>query len=144
MVGSQLKGSKETAALFLQGNNIRVGRMGGRFSNRILSNTVQIGGDAGDIIVHDLDGKAVDLIMGVTPVSFRYNEDPAQEHYGLIAQDVKMVMDRLKIAKDAFGGYVDGETLGLRYDEFIAPLILTVQRQQEEIDELNRLIKEGK
>lgn len=91
-----------------------------------------------------LDGKAVDLIMGVTPVSFRYNEDPAQEHYGLIAQDVKMVMDRLKIAKDAFGGYVDGETLGLRYDEFIAPLILTVQRQQEEIDELKRLIKEGK
>ena len=72
------------------------------------------------------------------------NEDPAQEHYGLIAQDVKMVMDRLKIAKDAFGGYVDGETLGLRYDEFIAPLILTVQRQQEEIDELKRLIKEGK
>ena len=63
MIDGQLQGGQEAAALFPQGNYIRVGRMGGRFSSgrSRLSNTFQISGDAGDVIVHDLDRKAVTL-----------------------------------------------------------------------------------
>ena len=62
-------------------------------------------------------------------------------HYGFIAQQVKEAIDKLGI-KD-FGGYVEGEdgTLGLRYEEFIAPLYKAVcnidERLQKIEDALN-------
>lgn len=60
---------------------------------------------------------------------------PVRKHYGLIAQDVKEVLDELKINTQDFGGYVDTtvaepnkpQTYGLNYVEFIAPLIKAVQ-----------------
>jgi hypothetical protein len=55
-------------------------------------------------------------------------------HYGLIAQEVKEALGD----KD-FGGFIhDSETdeMGLRYDQFISPLIKAIQEQQAMIDEL--------
>lgn len=48
-------------------------------------------------------------------------------HYGFIAQEVKELVDKLGISD--FGGYVEGEDgkLGLRYSEFIAPIVATLQ-----------------
>lgn len=48
-------------------------------------------------------------------------------HYGFIAQEVKNLVDKLGISD--FGGYVEGEDgkLGLRYSEFIAPIVATLQ-----------------
>jgi hypothetical protein len=56
-------------------------------------------------------------------------------HLGLIAQDVKTVLDDLKISTNDFAGYVDSsvnepeepQVLGLNYIQFIAPLIKAVQ-----------------
>jgi hypothetical protein len=55
-------------------------------------------------------------------------------HYGLIAQEVKEILGDID-----FGGFVhDDETdiMGLRYDQFIAPLIRAVQEQQQQIEQL--------
>jgi hypothetical protein len=52
-------------------------------------------------------------------------------HYGLLAQEVKAALDREGV--DDFAGWVlgdktdPGSTQGLRYDQFIAPLIKAVQ-----------------
>uniref|UniRef100_A0AAU6NU68 Peptidase S74 domain-containing protein n=1 Tax=Escherichia phage 1-6bf TaxID=3117708 RepID=A0AAU6NU68_9CAUD len=48
-------------------------------------------------------------------------------HYGFIAQEVKDLVDKLGISD--FGGYVEGEDgkLGLRYGEFISPIVSCLQ-----------------
>jgi hypothetical protein len=53
-----------------------------------------------------------------------------RKHYGLIAQEVKTVLDNLNVSTEDFAGYVyDSETdsYALRYTEFVAPLIKAVQ-----------------
>ena len=58
----------------------------------------------------------------ITPV------EGTRTHYGLIAQEVKDVLDDVD-----FGGYVydeETDTMALRYDQFISPLIKAVQEQQ--------------
>jgi len=90
----------------------------------------------------------LDFINRLNPVAFRWN-DGTRPHQGVIAQEVKEVMDDLDID---FAGYIDpyvsdypdgwtppasgtegpevGESepkLGMRYSEFIAPLIKSVQ-----------------
>jgi len=56
-------------------------------------------------------------------------------HYGLIAQDVKGVMDKMGISD--FAGYVHGEgTYGLRYNEFVAPMIAAIQELTAKVERL--------
>ena len=61
-----------------------------------------------------------------------------RKHYGLIAQDVKSTLDELEISTDDFAGYIKPETgsLGLRYQEFIAPLIKAVQELSSKVEAL--------
>jgi hypothetical protein len=64
----------------------------------------------------------------ITPVS------GTRTHYGLIAQEVKEAL-----GNNDFGGYVYDEntdTMALRYDQFIAPLIKAIQEQQCTINTL--------
>jgi hypothetical protein len=72
------------------------------------------------------------------------NNTHSRKHSGLIAQDVKEVLDDLGIDTKDFAGYIDtGDNgLGLRYQEFISPLIKAIQEQQQQINEL--LLKIGK
>jgi hypothetical protein len=62
-------------------------------------------------------------------------------HYGLIAQDVKSTLDSLSIDTKDFAGYIDGSvkggesTLGLRYNEFMSPLIKAVQELSQKVDD---------
>ena len=57
-------------------------------------------------------------------------------HWGLIAQDVKVAADQ--VGSD-FGGYIKTDSAnptsdeGLRYDQFIAPLVKAIQEQQAQI-----------
>jgi hypothetical protein len=87
----------------------------------------------------------LDFINALTPVSYKYNvgtieyipnedgemvpsELPGKRtHYGLIAQDVKQVLDDAGV--EDFGGWVlrEDDTQALRYEEFISPLIKAVQ-----------------
>ena len=68
-------------------------------------------------------------------------------HYGLVAQEVKEVMNELGVD---FAGYLDSkvdggeDVLSLGYTEFIAPMIKAIQEQQQMIKELQKQIEELK
>ena len=80
-------------------------------------------------------------------------------HYGLISQDVEDSLNQLDIPTKDFAGFIkspkiktnyntmeetiiEGEyTYGLRYEEFIAPLIKLVQVQENRIRELEEKIE---
>lgn len=65
----------------------------------------------------------------LNPVSYRWITGKRQ-HHGLVAQEVKAVLDECGVDTNDFGGYVyapDSDKYFLRYDEFIAPLIKAVQ-----------------
>jgi hypothetical protein len=66
-------------------------------------------------------------------------------HYGLIAQDIEQLMVDKGI--DDFAGFIKNErkdksvSYGLRYHEFIAPMIKAIQEQQTQIDDLVKRIE---
>ena len=68
-----------------------------------------------------------------------------RKHYGLIAQEVKAVLDDMNIDTSEFGGYVDGninegvDKLALRYREFIAPMIKAIQELSSKVDALENI-----
>ena len=70
----------------------------------------------------------------------------SRTHYGLIAQEVKTALDTANVPTSAFAGYIDPSiggkegNLGLRYSEFIAPMIKAIQEQQTIIDSLSTRI----
>lgn len=97
--------------------------------------------------------KAKEFIMKLKPVSYMFNNATSdRHHYGFIAQDVEEAMNELDMTSIDFGGLCkdlkegsdDEYIYGLRYEEFIAPLVATVQQQQKEIDELKSAIEELK
>jgi hypothetical protein len=80
-----------------------------------------------NIITSDL---GLDFINNLHPV--KYNKiEGNRTHYGLIAQEVKSVLDAADVAD--FGGWVISDVAdpegqqALRYEEFISPLIKAVQ-----------------
>jgi len=101
------------------------------------------------------DALGLDFLMLLKPCSFtmldlrKVKDDPnikwdQRRRQGLIAQEVKEVMDQLGIATDDFIGYNDEnpEHLSLVYEQFIPVLIKSVQQQQTLIqDLLNRIEK---
>lgn len=81
----------------------------------------------------------VDFILKLRPVSFKYIEgDTNKKHYGFIAQEVlKEIPDNSVVEKS-------DELYSLNYQELIAPIIKTIQKQQAEIDSLKEEIRELK
>ena len=65
-----------------------------------------------------------------------------RDHYGLIAQEVKQTLDAVGIGSTEFAGWCltdknnPDSTQSLRYSEFIAPIIKSIQEQQELISQL--------
>ena len=65
-------------------------------------------------------------------------------HYGLVAQEVKEVMNELGVD---FAGYLDSkmdggeDVLSLGYTEFIAPMIKAIQQQQQMIEQLQKEVE---
>ena len=86
------------------------------------------------------------FITELKPVSYKFN-NKTRTHYGLIAQDVKETLDSISKSTENFAGYIEAEvevgekTYGLRYGEFIAPLIKAVQEQQTLIETLQTKVK---
>lgn len=90
------------------------------------------------------------FIAGLKPVSYKFiNNTSERTHYGLIAQDVEDLLNEIGINPTDFAGFIkspkldedgvviEGEYIyGLRYDEFIAPLIKMCQNLQNEVNEL--------
>jgi len=75
------------------------------------------------------DGENVEtIVQKVIKVPDNTPSGGVRTHYGLIAQDVKAVLDNMNMSTLDFAAYIDtGEIKGLRYEEFIAPLIKAVQ-----------------
>ncbi len=109
--------------------------------------------------ITELDNQSYDFVMGLKPSKYRFIENESNRiHYGLIAQDVEILLGKLGIKTDDFAGFVkspkikvdeqtrketiiDGEyEYGLRYEEFIAPIIKTIQMQDEKIKSLESLV----
>lgn len=69
-----------------------------------------------------------------------YMHNHKRRHYGLIAQDVGDVLN----GKD-FGGYVHdvlSDTYGLRYDEFISPIIKAIQELSQKVEAMETTLLE--
>lgn len=115
--------------------------------------------------IKELGDKEVEFILSQTPVSYTLKNSDSEnprKHMGLLAQDVSKVAKDIAIGDLSMyqAAAVDGDgneipysddldesqlSWGLNYNEFIAPLIKTVQYQENRINELedkiNRLEK---
>lgn len=109
--------------------------------------------------------RAAALIMGARPVTYKYNDGTSgRTHWGLIAQDIETLLAEIGIDAADFAGFVkshkeqvdertgelspvldeDGNPVyeyGIRYEEFVAPLIKMVQAQQRKIDSLEERMR---
>ncbi len=82
------------------------------------------------------------FIKELNPVKFRY-KNGERIHYGLIAQEIKDLLDKNGIDTKDFAGYVEGSEGNkfLRYEEFISPLIKAIQELSAKINILEQEIK---
>lgn len=102
------------------------------------------------------------FINALNPVSYKLiNGESGRTHHGMVAQQVEEAMAVAGMTDMDFAGFIkspkynnvekeDGSTesilvegeyvYGLRYEEFIAPLISVVQRQRKEINDLKERI----
>lgn len=90
------------------------------------------------------DKYAFDLINNLNPVSFTYKNNPNSYRFGLIAQEVREVLDELGEERNVYMQHAEGEYETVEYQELISPLIKMVQIQQREIDELKAEIADLK
>lgn len=79
--------------------------------------------------------------MNLKPVSYQMkNLSDKRTNWGFIAQDIEAIVGDSNAILTVGG---DSEkTLGLRYTDFVAPLVKAVQEQQSEIEELKLLLQE--
>lgn len=99
--------------------------------------------------IESLDDKQTkEFVMKLNPVSYKFKDgESGRTHTGLIAQEVEETLYDIGLSEKDFAGLCkdkkvvdDKETdeylYGLRYEEFISPLIKMVQLQQKEIEDL--------
>jgi hypothetical protein len=96
------------------------------------------------------------FINQLIPVSYQFvSGSSGRTHYGLIAQDIEEVLNTNNMPSRSFAGFIksthasddtgemvalDTPKYGLRYTEFIAPLIKSVQELSSEINFLKAAI----
>ena len=82
----------------------------------------------------------LDFILKLHPVEYQMKQGDDRINYGFIAQDIEQLIGTnncmLTIGADK------DRTLGLRYTDFIAPLVKALQEQQKQIEELKEKNKE--
>lgn len=108
------------------------------------------------------DNKVKDFIMSLQPVEYKWKDNGERTHLGFYAQDVQQealstigdtgLYCAAHYEKDDNGEPIDvgytsdtpDEELswGLRYTEFIAPMVSMIQMQQKQIDELQSQIQQ--
>ena len=143
----QVNPSSGTAA---RDNAIDLGSSGARFDDIYATNgTIQTSdqNEKNTITNSDL---GLDFINKLSPKSYKFN-GKTRTHYGLIAQDVETVLSDISKSTTDFAGFIKGDIsekqdgssyrFGLRYGEFIAPLIKAIQEQQEQIESLQQQIE---
>ncbi len=130
-------------------NQIDLGASSIRFDDIYATNgTIQTSDQQEKNTITDSD-LGIDFIKRLTPKSYIFN-GKTRTHYGLIAQDVETVLTDINKPTSGFAGFIktdiseeqDGSEYkyGLRYTEFVAPLIQAVKDQQATIDALTARI----
>ncbi|HTX88112.1 MAG TPA: tail fiber domain-containing protein [Bacteroidales bacterium] len=79
--------------------------------------------------------KGLDVIMKLKPVSFEWKKDQDKTHFGLIAQDVDVVIPHATYSVVNEGTDPD-KTMGINYNEIVPVLIKAVQELKRENDAL--------
>jgi hypothetical protein len=82
----------------------------------------------------------LDFIMKLKPVEYQMKQGDDKINFGFIAQDVEKIIGTNNSIL-TIGGDAD-RTLGLRYTDFIAPLVKALQEQQKQIEDLKVQNKE--
>ena len=124
---------------------IDLGNATGRFDDiRATNGTIQTSdkNEKNTIVDSDL---GIDFVNLLTPKSYKFN-NKTRTHYGLIAQDVETVLGDVKKDASQFAGFCkddisekqDGSEYryGLRYHEFISPMIQAIKDLKAEVDTL--------
>ena len=133
----------------LRDNAIDLGNSSNRFDDIFATNsTIQTSDRNEKNTITDSD-LGIDFIKRLTPKSYIFN-GKTRTHYGLIAQDVETVLSDISKPTSGFAGFIkddiseeqDGSEYryGLRYAEFVAPLIQAIKDQQATIDALTARI----
>jgi hypothetical protein len=90
--------------------------------------------------ISDLNA-GLNFVMRLKPVSYQMkNLSDKRTNWGFIAQDVESLVGDSNAILTVGGD--EERTLGLRYTDFVAPLVKAVQEQQTEIQELRTLLQE--
>jgi hypothetical protein len=87
----------------------------------------------------------LDFINKLNPVSYKFN-GKTRTHYGLIAQEIETVLGTISKSATQFAGFCkdevddDGNAMtakyGLRYHEFISPIIKAIQELSAKVTAL--------
>jgi hypothetical protein len=84
----------------------------------------------------------LNFINQINPVKYKY-KNSIRTHYGLVAQEIKQILENNGIDTKDFAGYVEGSEGNkfLRYEQFISPLIKAIQELSARIQLLEQEIK---
>jgi len=92
----------------------------------------------------------LDFINKLKPVSYIWN-NKTRTHYGLIAQDVEDLLSEINKDTKDFAGFIKADvseekdnskhSYGLRYNEFISPMIKAIQELKADNDSLKARIE---
>ena len=128
--------------------NIYVQNLFYRDSSAISSSDENLKNSIYPIYSQPLLSKVFDSLQ---PVSFKYNNgESGRTHFGLIANEVKNILDENDISTIDFAPYCEwiteegNYTCGLRYEEFIALNIAETQKLKERVAILEERLKEIK
>lgn len=77
------------------------------------------------------------FIMQLNPVEYRLTNGDERINFGFIAQDIQKLVGSTNAILTI--GSTKEHTLGLRYSDFIAPMVKAIQEQQEQIRQLSQL-----
>jgi hypothetical protein len=122
---------------------ISLGNSSGRFDDIFATNgTIQTSDQQEKNTITDSD-LGLDFINRLSPKSYIFN-GKTRTHYGLIAQDVETVLGDISKPTSGFAGFIksdisdeqDGSEYryGLRYTEFVGPLIQAIKDLKAEND----------
>jgi hypothetical protein len=126
-------------------NYFDVGHLNYRWDDIVATNGTIATSDANEkntIVDSDL---GLNFIKKLSPKSYKFNSG-SRTHYGLIAQDVENVLSDVSKDTSEFAGFIKQDVsenndesdvrYGLRYNEFIAPMMKAIQEQQAMIESL--------
>ena len=147
--GSIFMGSRNSTLGTIEDDSNNLGSSVGRWNDIYATNgTIQTSdaNNKSNIANSDL---GLNFVSQLTPRKYTLNGgDSNRTHYGLIAQEVKTVLDNNNISTNDFAAYIASEVLdaneqgtgeykyGLRYTELISILIKAIQELKQRIENL--------